>query len=99
MKQKNIFIKRHRKTQKIISNKESKSPPIQKDIIYFTRNEQSQRLKPLLAHLSQKYEVPEMSLLLVWLTKHPIAISPVIGTTSPTRIKATKRTLKLELED
>ena len=48
----------------------------------------NERLKPLLASLSEKYNASEDQLLYAWLLKHPAGIHPVVGTTRIERLKA-----------
>ena len=62
---------------------------------------QTKRLKVCLKSMSDKYNVELDVLLLSWILKHPSGILPVIGTTSPDRIKnAAKATiLDMSLED
>ncbi|MCZ4409023.1 aldo/keto reductase [Cryomorphaceae bacterium 1068] len=61
-------------------------------------DELSQRVKKILASLTDKYQTTEDVLLLAWILKHPIKVSPVIGTTNRERIKNSSRALELELE-
>ncbi|MCL9805918.1 aldo/keto reductase [Flavobacterium amniphilum] len=69
--------------------------------IFREKNDQTERLNVLLNNLSSKYQVATDTILLAWIVQHPSGILPVIGTTSPQRIKnATQAlTLKLDLED
>lgn len=69
--------------------------------VFREKNVQTNRLTLLLEKLSQKYSVEPDVLLLAWILKHPSGILPVIGTTSPKRIKnaALASSLNLELED
>ena len=64
-------------------------------------SEQVTRIKKLLAQLEKKYNVPGDVILIAWILKHPAKILPVVGTTSPDRIKGLTEatTLKLDLED
>jgi predicted oxidoreductase len=61
-------------------------------------DEQTQRVKEVLASLTDKYQTTEDVLLLAWILKHPVKVSPVIGTTNRERIKNSSRALDLELE-
>lgn len=61
-------------------------------------NEQTQRIKTVLTSLCDKYQTTEDVLLLAWILKHPIKVSPVIGTTNRERIKNANRALALDLE-
>ena len=69
--------------------------------VFREKNDQTERLSVLLNNLSAKYQVATDAILLAWIVQHPARISPVIGTTSPERIKNATHalTLKLELED
>ncbi len=69
--------------------------------IFKEHNDQSHRLKLLLAELVAKYGVTADVILLAWIMQHPAGIVPVSGSTSPERLKnQTKATkIKLELED
>ncbi len=63
--------------------------------------EQTQRIKKVLARMTEKYNATEDQLLLAWILKHPSRVHPVIGTTNEDRIsnavKATK--IALDLQD
>ncbi|MGB6036275.1 MAG: aldo/keto reductase [Cryomorphaceae bacterium] len=61
-------------------------------------DEQSQRVKKVLASLGDKYQTTEDVLLLAWILKHPVKVSPVIGTTNRERIKNSSHALELELD-
>ena len=69
--------------------------------VFKKEDEQTQRLKKVLKKMSNKYSVPEETILLSWILKHPAHISPVIGTTNKKRILNANLALKtpLELED
>lgn len=64
-------------------------------------DDQTQRLKKMLANFSVKYEVSTDIILLAWILKHPSGILPVCGTADPSRLanlmKAT--TMNMELQD
>lgn len=64
-------------------------------------NDQTRRLKKILANFSDKYEFPADIILLAWILKHPAGILPVGGTADPSRLanlmKAT--TVNMELQD
>jgi len=64
-------------------------------------DDQTQRLKKMLANFSVKYEVSTDIILLAWILKHPAGILPVCGTADPSRLanlmKAT--TMNMELQD
>lgn len=67
-------------------------------MVYKEENEHTQRIKSILPKLAGKYDVPEDSILLSWILKHPSGISPVIGTTSKDRIRNANQALQVELE-
>lgn len=70
-------------------------------IIFKEHNDQTHRLKLLLAQLVAKYGVSADVILMAWILQHPAGITPVSGSVSPERLKnQTKATqIKLELED
>ncbi|MBC9794358.1 aldo/keto reductase [Sinomicrobium weinanense] len=59
---------------------------------------QTERVQQLLMDLVVKYRVSADQLLLAWILKHPAAIHPVIGTTSPERITNAVKALDIEME-
>lgn len=61
-------------------------------------NETTNRLKPVLKKLSEKYETGEDQLILAWLLHHPSGIHPVVGTTSEVRLRKAAEALDIELE-
>jgi predicted oxidoreductase len=69
--------------------------------VYKEDNEQTLRVKKLLAALAVKYHVPAEHILLAWILKHPAGIIPVCGTATPERIKALTKAaeIALDLED
>lgn len=67
---------------------------------YFKENSnQNQRIKEVLKQLTQKYNCTDDALLLAWILKHPTQILPVIGTTSPERIKNSVKATTINLEE
>ncbi len=48
-------------------------------------------------HLSEKYAVSKEAILLAWLMKQPLGITPVIGTTQPKRIQACQQAYAVSL--
>ena len=66
--------------------------------VFKKEDKQTQRVKKVLASLTDKYQTTEDVLLLAWILKHPVHISPVIGTTNRERIKNSSRPLELDLE-
>lgn len=66
--------------------------------VYREQNEQTSRVKKVLARLSEKYNCPESTILLAWIIKHPTNCSPVVGTTNKNRIKDSNKALEIDLE-
>ncbi len=66
--------------------------------VFKEENQQTSRIKKVLATLSQKYSISEDIILLSWILKHPAHISPVIGTTNKERIMNANKALDLNLE-
>ncbi len=62
-----------------------------------TENEQNQRIRVLLAALTEKYNATEDQLLLAWILRHPSGIHPVIGTTNKERVSLAVNALDIEL--
>ena len=64
-------------------------------------NEQTLRLKILLADLIIKYEVSADIILLQWILQHPSKVIPVVGTANNDRVENLKKvnTFQLETED
>ena len=61
-------------------------------------NEQTRRLKKLLASLVSKYHFGADTLLLAWILQHPAKIIPVAGTVNVARIQLLMKATQLELE-
>lgn len=61
-------------------------------------NDATQRIKPVLKDLAEKYDISEDGILLSWILKHPSQVSPVIGTTNKNRILNANNALKVDLE-
>jgi predicted oxidoreductase len=66
--------------------------------IFKENNEQTSRLKKLLAQLIEKYNVAADIILLAWIKQHPANVIPVVGTTNVTRIKDLIKATELRLE-
>jgi predicted oxidoreductase len=69
---------------------------------YFKKKtNQVDRISMQLKTMCLKYNATEDQLLLAWLLKHPSKIHPVVGTTSPERIKQAveSENINIELED
>lgn len=57
--------------------------------------EDEARIKAEFDVQARKYDSENWIIMLAWLLKHPAMILPIIGTTTPARIKAAKKALKL----
>ena len=66
--------------------------------IFKTKNEQTDRIQPVLKRLSEKYALTEDAILLAFVLKHPANVSPVIGTTNKNRIQNSNKAFQTELE-
>lgn len=58
---------------------------------------QTHRIKPYLEVIAEQHQVPEATILLAWILKHPSGVLPVIGTTSKQRIKDANKALEIDL--
>lgn len=69
--------------------------------VFKEHNDQTHRLKLLMADLVAKYNVSADVILLAWILQHPSGVIPVSGSTSPERLKNQMKAtqIKLELED
>ncbi len=54
------------------------------------------RIKSEFDNQSKKYNTENWIVMLAWLLKHPSMILPIIGTTTPSRIKAAKQALEID---
>lgn len=61
-------------------------------------NEQTRRMKKLLAQLVSKYEVGSDTILLSWILQHPAQVIPIAGTVNVARIQALMKVTELPLE-
>jgi predicted oxidoreductase len=61
----------------------------------FTRKDE-RRIRRELDRQSAIYEVENWIIALAWLLKHPAGISPIIGSTTPSRIEAARSALELD---
>jgi predicted oxidoreductase len=61
-------------------------------------NEQTRRMKKLLAQLVSKYGVGSDTILLSWILKHPAQVIPIAGTVNVARIQALMKATELPLE-
>jgi predicted oxidoreductase len=66
--------------------------------VFRADNEQTRRLKKLLASLVSKYHFGADTLLLAWILKHPAKVIPVAGTVNVARIQQLMKATQLELE-
>ncbi|MDG2397029.1 MAG: aldo/keto reductase [Flavobacteriaceae bacterium] len=65
---------------------------------YFKQtSKQNDRIKTIVTELCKKYQVKENQILLAWILKHPGNIIPVVGTTSPKRLKESYDAVNLNL--
>ena len=58
--------------------------------------EQSSRILVELVKQAEKYQTEHWIVMLAWLLKHPAGITPIIGSTRPSRIVAAKQSLELD---
>lgn len=61
-------------------------------------NEQTRRLKKLLATLVSKYHLGSDTILLSWILRHPAKVIPIAGTVNVARIQALMKAVELELD-
>jgi predicted oxidoreductase len=61
-------------------------------------NEQTRRMKKLLAQLVSKYGVGSDTILLSWILQHPAQVIPIAGTVNVARIQALMKATELPLE-
>ena len=61
-------------------------------------NEQTRRLKKLLATLVAKYSLGSDTILLSWILEHPAKVIPIAGTVNVARIQALMKAVELKLE-
>lgn len=61
-------------------------------------NEQTRRLKKLLASLVSKYHLGSDTILLSWILQHPAKVIPIAGTVNVARIQLLMKAAELELE-
>ena len=61
-------------------------------------NEQTRRMKKLLAQLVAKYGVGSDTILLSWILQHPAQVIPIAGTVNVARIQALMKAIELPLE-
>jgi len=58
--------------------------------------DQSSRILVELENQAEKYETEHWIVMLAWLLKHPSGITPIVGSTRPSRIRAAKQSLELD---
>jgi len=61
-------------------------------------NEQTRRLKKLLAALVSKYHLGADTILLSWILRHPAKVIPIAGTVNVARIQALMKAVELQLD-
>jgi predicted oxidoreductase len=66
--------------------------------IFREDNEQTRRMKKLLAQLVSKYELGSDTILLAWILQHPAKVIPIAGTVNVARIQALMKATELQLE-
>jgi predicted oxidoreductase len=66
--------------------------------VFRTDNEQTRRMKILLAKLVAKYGVGSDTILLAWILQHPAKVIPIAGTVNVARIQALMKATQLPLE-
>ena len=67
-------------------------------IVFREDNEQTRRMKKLLAKLVAKYGFGSDTLLLAWILQHPAKVIPIAGTVNVARIQALMKATELPLE-
>jgi len=66
---------------------------------YFKENSKANtRIKKVLADFTKKYNATEDQLLLAWILKHPSEIHPVVGTSTPKRLKMAMEAVSIEMD-
>lgn len=66
--------------------------------VFKVHNDQTHRLKLLLAELVAKYEVTADVILMAWILQHPAGVTPVSGSINTERLKNQMKAAKLTLE-
>lgn len=66
--------------------------------IFREDNEQTRRLKKLLAKLVEKYHFGSDTILLSWILQHPAKILPIAGTVNVARIQSLMKATELQLD-
>lgn len=66
--------------------------------VFREANEQTRRLKKLLATLVSKYHLGSDSILLSWILQHPAQVIPIAGTVNVARIQALMKAVELQLD-
>lgn len=66
--------------------------------VFKENDDRSSRLRKAMESLCEKYNATKDQLALAWILKHPSGIHPVIGTTTPERIKGAVDALEIDLE-
>jgi predicted oxidoreductase len=66
--------------------------------VFREANEQTTRLKKLLATLVSKYHLGSDTILLSWILQHPAKVIPIAGTVNVARIQSLMKAVELQLE-
>lgn len=66
--------------------------------IFREDNDQTRRLKKLLAGMVSKYHLGSDTILLSWILQHPAKVIPIAGTVNVARIQALMKAVELQLE-
>ncbi|TRX39449.1 aldo/keto reductase [Flavobacterium restrictum] len=66
--------------------------------VFRADNEQTHRLKVVLARLVAKYELGADTILLSWILKHPAKIVPIAGTVNVARLQSLMKAVELKLD-
>ena len=66
--------------------------------VFRENNDQTRRLKKLLATLVSKYHLGSDTILLAWILMHPAKVIPIAGTVNVARIQALQKAVELQLD-
>jgi len=66
--------------------------------VFRENNDQTLRLKKLLATLVEKYHLGSDTILLAWILQHPAKVIPIAGTVNVARIQALMKAVELQLD-
>ena len=62
------------------------------------KSEQTGGINKVMKEMTKKYEATEDQILLAWILKHPAKMYPVVGTTTPERLKLSMESLEIDME-